>query len=61
MKKGRRKLPYQGTLVHNLPKEKCFECEHYGCTDSIETQCMGFEKVGRITMMFRKLFKKVIG
>lgn len=52
MKKNRRKLPYQGTLVHDMPKEKCFECKHYGCTDSIETECMGFEKAGKITIMF---------
>lgn len=61
MKKNRRKLPYQGTLVHDMPKEKCFECKHYGCTDSIETECMGFEKAGKITIMFRNFIKKVIG
>lgn len=61
MKKKRRKLPYQGTLVHNMPKEKCFKCQHYGCTDLIETQCMGFEEACKITMMFRNLLKKVIG
>ena len=58
MKKNKKKLPYEGTLVHNMPKDICFECEHYGCTDFIDTQCMGFEKAGRIRMMFRKLLKR---
>lgn len=55
MKKNRKQLPYKGTLVHNMPKDVCFTCEHYGCTDSIECQCMGLEKSGRIRMMFRRL------
>lgn len=50
MKKNRKQLPYKGTLVHNMPKDVCFICEHYGCTDSIECQCMGLEKAGRIRM-----------
>lgn len=56
--KNSNKLPHEGTLVRQMPKETCYSCKHYGCTDSIETQCMGYERAGKLTMAVRKLLVK---
>lgn len=51
-------LPYKGTLVRQMPKKTCYSCKHYGCTDSIETQCIGYEKAGKLTMAIRNMISK---
>jgi len=61
MKKNRKGLPYKGKLVREMPRVICRECRHYGCTDGIETQCMGFEEAEIITKIFRKLIKLITG
>lgn len=55
--KNQKKLPYEGTLVRQIPREVCYFCKHYGCTDAIETQCW-YERARKLTMAIRNMISK---